>query len=231
MNFVATWLGLFSVLAGMGALPVQAATLSLSGINGGSYALQVTSLKEARFKTTRQQQFDFSCGSAALATLLTYHYDTPVTEQAVFEAMFASGDQEKIKREGFSLLDIKSYLKTRDFQADGFELPLSKLAESKLPAMVLVVDKGYHHFVVVKGLRDGRVLVGDPSSGTRAMALENFEALWQNKLLFVIHSNQSQAKFNQDIDWKVSPRAPLSAVINLNNLFNATLPKFGPGDL
>jgi predicted double-glycine peptidase len=230
MKFVATWLVLVTVLAGMGALPVQAATLSLSGINGGSYALQVTSLKEARFKTTRQQQFDFSCGSAALATLLTYHYDTPVTEKAVFEAMFASGDQEKIKREGFSLLDIKSYLKTLDFQADGFELPLSKLAESKLPAMVLVVDKGYHHFVVVKGLRDGRILVGDPSSGTRAVSLENFETLWQNKLLFVIHNKQSQAKFNQPADWQVAPRAPLQAMVNHSNPFSATLPKFGPGD-
>jgi predicted double-glycine peptidase len=230
MKFVATWLVLVTVLAGMGALPVQAATLSLSGINGGSYALQVTSLKEARFKTTRQQQFDFSCGSAALATLLTYHYDTPVTEKAVFEAMFASGDQEKIKREGFSLLDIKSYLKTLDFQADGFELPLSKLAESKLPAMVLVVDKGYHHFVVVKGLRDGRILVGDPSSGTRAVSLENFETLWQNKLLFVIHNQQSQAKFNQPADWQVAPRAPLQAMVNHSNPFSATLPKFGPGD-
>lgn len=230
MNFVATLLGLVTVLAGIMTLPAHSATLSLSGINGGSFALQVTSLKEARFKTTRQQQFDFSCGSAALATLLTYHYDTPVTEQSVFEAMFASGDQEKIKREGFSLLDIKSYLKTRDFQADGFELPLSKLAESKLPAVVLIVDKGYHHFVVVKGLRDGRVLVGDPSSGTRAISLEHFETLWKNKLLFVIHNKQPQAKFNQVVDWQVAPRAPLQAVINQSSPFSVTLPKFGPGD-
>ena len=230
MNFVSTWLGLFSVLACLGALPAQAATLSLSGINGGNFALQVTSLKEARFKTTRQQQFDFSCGSAALATLLTHHYDTPVTEKTVFEAMFARGDQEKIKREGFSLLDIKSYLKTRDFLADGFELPLSKLADSKLPAVVLIVDKGYHHFVVVKGLRDGRVLVGDPSSGTRAISLEHFETLWKNKLLFVIHNQQAQAKFNQVVDWQVAPRAPLQAVASQSSPFSVTLPKFGPGD-
>ena len=230
MKFMASFLVALGVLAGLCATSAQAATLSLSGMTGGSYTLQVTSLKEARFKTTRQQQFDFSCGSAALATLLTYQYDTPVTEQAVFEAMFERGDQEKIKREGFSLLDIKTYLGSHDFQADGFELPLSKLAESKLPAIVLVVDKGYHHFVVVKGLRDGRILIGDPSSGTRAVSLDAFESLWQNKLLFVIHNKQTQAKFNEEADWQVSPRAPLAAVVNLNNLFNATLPKFGPGD-
>ncbi len=230
MNVYASFVLALGLLAGLCAAPAQAATLTLSGVAGGHYALQITSLKEARFKTTRQQQFDFSCGSAALATLLTYQYDTPVTEQAVFEAMFERGDQEKIKREGFSLLDIKTYLGSHDFQADGFELPLSKLAESKLPAIVLVVDKGYHHFVVVKGLRDGRILIGDPSSGTRAISQEAFEALWQNKLLFVIHNKQTQAKFNEEADWQVSPRAPLAAVVNLNNLFNATLPKFGPGD-
>jgi predicted double-glycine peptidase len=212
------------------AASAPAATLELSGIAGGRYALQVTSLKEARFKTTRQQQFDFSCGSAALATLLTYQYDTPVSEQAVFEQMFARGDKEKIKREGFSLLDIKSYLQSRDFQADGFELPLSKLAESGLPAIVLVVDKGYHHFVVVKGLRDGRILIGDPSSGTRAISLEAFEAIWQNKLLFVIHNKQSQAKFNHEDDWRVAPRAPLTAGVNQSSLSTATMTKFGPGD-
>ncbi len=34
----------------------------------------VVSVKEARFTTTQRQQFDFSCGSAAVATLLTHHY-------------------------------------------------------------------------------------------------------------------------------------------------------------
>jgi predicted double-glycine peptidase len=219
-----------NVLAGLLVGTVQAATLTLSGVAGGHYTLPITSLKEARFKTTQRQQFDFSCGSAALATLLTYQYGTPVTEQVVFEDMFAFGDQEKIKREGFSLLDIKAYLGKQGFQADGFALPLSKLIDAQLPAIVLVVEKGYHHFVVIKGLRDGRILMGDPSSGTRAVSLEYFETIWQNKLLFVIHNQQKQAKFNQAADWQSAPRAPLAAVAGLNNSFNSGLPKFGPGD-
>ena len=113
---------------GSACAPSQAATLDLSGI-GGRYALTVTSLKDARFKTTIRQQYDFSCGSAAVATLLSYHYNYPVTEQSVFQEMFARGDQEKIRREGFSLLDMKTYLNAHQFQADGFELPLEKLLE------------------------------------------------------------------------------------------------------
>ena len=208
----------------------RADTMELSGIGGGRYAVKVTSLKEARFKATTRQQYDFSCGSAAVATLLTYHYDYSVTEKSVFEEMYARGDQAKIRREGFSLLDIKTYLNAHGFQANGFALPLSKLLESGLPAIVLIAEKGYHHFVVIKGMRDGRILMGDPSSGTRAVSRENFDSIWVNKLLFVIQNKQVQAKFNNDTDWQVAPRAPLVAGVPLDTLGGVTLPKFGPGD-
>ena len=207
----------------------QADTMELTGI-GGRYAVKVTSLKEARFKTTTRQQYDFSCGSAAVATLLTHQYNYPVTEQSVFEEMFVHGDQAKIRREGFSLLDIKTYLNSNKFQADGFSLPLSKLLESGIPAIVLIAENGYHHFVVIKGLRDGRVLIGDPSSGTRAVSQPSFESAWVNKLLFVIHNKQELAKFNVDADWQVAPRAPLAVGINLDGLSGMTMSKFGPGD-
>jgi predicted double-glycine peptidase len=208
----------------------QADTIELSGVTDGRYAVRVTSLKEAKFKTTTRQQYDFSCGSAAVSTLLTYQYGQPVSEQAVFEEMFIKGDQDKIRKEGFSLLDIKAYLNAHQFEADGFELPLNKLLDSGLPAIVLISDKGYHHFVVIKGMRDGRILLGDPSSGTRAISRGSFDAAWVNKLLFVIHNKQEQAKFNQASDWQVVPRAPLSAGVNLDSLSGVTLSKFGPGD-
>lgn len=211
------------------SVAAQAGTMQLYGM-GGTFDVKVTSLKEARFKTTTRQQYDFSCGSAAVATLLTNHYGYPVTEQAVFEDMFARGNQDKIRKEGFSLLDIKTYLGRHQFQADGFELPLSKLVESGLPALVLIAEKGYHHFVVVKGMRDGRILIGDPSSGTRAVSMEHFETIWANKLLFVIHNKQTQARFNEAADWQVAPRAPLAVGLANDSLAGAPWAKLGPGD-
>ncbi len=207
----------------------EAGTLQMVGLGGGSFSVPVTSLQEARFSATKRQQFDFSCGSAAVATLLTYHYNHPVSEQDVFEDMFARGNQDKIRKEGFSLLDIKEYLARNGFVADAFELPLQKLLESGLPALVLIAEKGYNHFVVVKGLQDGRVLLGDPSSGTRAMPRETFDALWQSKLLFVIHNKQDQARFNSVAEWRVAPRAPLASGVAADS---AALPwpKLGPGD-
>ena len=189
----------------------------------GAYAMRVTSLREARFATTMRQKYDFSCGSAALATLLTYHYGQPVSEQEVFAKMYAAGDRAKIGKQGFSLLDMKHYLTARGFQADGFEQPVERLLQEGLPAIVLLSERGYRHFVVVKGLNRGRVLVGDPAMGTRAMSLERFRSLWVNGILFVIHNRRELARFNLPRDWHVAPSASLELAIDRDDRFD-TLP-------
>lgn len=219
-----------AVLAGLAAAPVSAGTVELPFQIGGAYSVPATSIKEARFKTMIRQQYDFSCGSAALSTLLTFHYNMPVTEQKVFEAMYALGEPEKIKKEGFSLLDMKRYLESHGFAADGYEAPLEKLASAGIPAIVLINDNGYNHFVVVKGIRDERVLLGDPSGGTRAMSRKAFEAIWVNHILFVITSHQETARFNDGADWRVAVRAPLADGVDRDSAARLVMPKFGAGD-
>jgi predicted double-glycine peptidase len=212
----------------------HAAPLEIAGMGSGTYAVPIMSLKEARFKSTVRQQYDFSCGSAAVATLLTYQYGYPISEQTAFEEMYALGDQKKIQKEGFSLLDIKRFLAAHGFQADGFELPLEKLEETKIPAIALISNNGYNHFVVIKGIHDGRVLVGDPSVGTHTIPQRQFEKLWKNNLLFVIHNKQNRAGFNNKADWRFAPLAPMvagvNAGVNRDGLLNITVPRLGPGD-
>ena len=212
------------------ALAAPAGGADFAGVGGGGFRVNVASLKEARYQTTTRQQFDFSCGSAALATLLTYHYDYPISEQLAFEEMFRDGDRERIRRDGFSLLDIKRFLATRGFAADGFELPLEKLAEAGFPAIVLLVENGYRHFVVVKGLQGDRVLIGDPAGGTRAMGRGRFDAAWQNHLLFVIHGAPGKPRFNMAADWRLAPQARPADAIERDSLLRLTLPTLGAGN-
>jgi predicted double-glycine peptidase len=212
----------------LGAAGVQAADMSLGG--GARYNVPIHSLKELRFLSTTRQQYDFSCGSAAVATLLTHHYGFPVSETAAFQAMWEHGDRTKIRREGFSMLDMQRYLASVGFKADGFRQPLQKLIDAKLPAIVLISEKGYNHFVVIKGAEDGRILLGDPSKGTRAITQEQFEAIWPTRLLFVVHESPTRPTFNLTADWRAAPRAPLADAVSRTLLDAATLPKFGPGD-
>ena len=206
----------------------EAADLSLVG--GARYNVPVHSLKELRFLNTIRQQYDFSCGSAALATLLSNHYGYPISETTAFQSMWEHGDRDKIRKEGFSLLDMQKYLRTIGFKSDGFRQPLQKLIDAKLPAIVLVSEKGYNHFVVIKGADDGRVLLGDPSTGTRAITQEHFESIWPTRLLFVIHESPTRPQFNLTADWRAAPRAPLADAVSRMGLDITSLPKFGPGD-
>ena len=210
-----------AALAGTVELPLQI---------GGAYSVPVASLTEERSRATVRQQYDFSCGSAAISTLLTHHYAKPVNEQAVFEAMFESGDREKIRVEGFSLLDMKRYLESLGFEADGFEAPLDSLVSAGIPAVVLLNENGYNHFVVVKGMREGRVLFGDPASGTRSLPRTAFERKWVNQILFVVSNRQELARFNIATDWQAAPAAPIGHASGTGASAGIGLPKFGSAD-
>ncbi|HEY4582765.1 MAG TPA: C39 family peptidase [Lysobacter sp.] len=211
------------------AEPARASTVDLRAA-GSAYSVPVTSLKEARFRNTVRQQYDFSCGSAATATLLTYQYGHRVSEMDVFREMYANGDAAKIRKEGFSMLDMRRYLASLGYEADGFRLPLDKLAEEGVPAIVLLNDKGYRHFVVVKGMKGDRVLLGDPARGTRSMPRAQFERLWDNGVLFVVHNRRDVAQFNRPADWRFAPVAPLAVGIQRQGLQNVVMPRRGPGD-
>ncbi len=194
---------------------------------GSRMLLQVWSMRELKVRSVIIQKYDYSCGSAAVATLLTYHYGNPVTEEVAFRAMFENGDQEKIQREGFSMLDMKRFLEARGYRADGFNVSLDDLKNAGIPAIALIVDNGYYHFVVIKGIRDHKILLGDPAVGLRVIPQERFEASWPNRILFVIRESSGPGEFNMARDWSVRPQSPLGQPLSPDTLNNIIL--FRPG--
>lgn len=170
---------------------------------GGEYQLpKMKSLLDSRFRNVVRQHYDYSCGSAAVATLLTYHYGHPIDEMKVLQAMFETGDQEKIRTQGFSLLDMKNYLTQIGYHAEGYKESLDRLGKAGIPAIVLINKRGYMHFVVVKGVTQDKVAVGDPTLGVRIYNRKDFEKMW-NGILFVILDNKriAQASFNTAESW------------------------------
>ena len=57
------------------------------GEGGGSYTVSVISWRDIPFRSVVRQQYDYSCGSAAVATLLRHHYGITVPENEVFQSM------------------------------------------------------------------------------------------------------------------------------------------------
>lgn len=208
--------------------PTLSFAINLPGVGGGNFNVPVKNFSEIKFGDVVKQQYDFSCGSAALASLLTHHYDMPLTEATIFEEMFKFGDKIKIEEKGFSMLDMKSFLARRGLSADGYELKISDVAKLEMPSIALVNYNGYNHFVVVKGSRDDKILIGDPSIGLHIMNDELFDKS-SNGIFFFIRDKTEFAKssFNKKGDWEHSaPSAPskMALMQRLPHLTDLMLP-------
>ncbi|GGB88838.1 hypothetical protein GCM10011494_03930 [Novosphingobium endophyticum] len=200
------------------AAPAQA-NVRIGGDSNGYYTVQVKSWWEIPFRTVVRQHYDFSCGSAAVATLLTFHYDTPTAENDPFVAMWKAGDQESIRKTGFSMLDMKHYLQGLGFQVAGFRLDAQQLTGLNQPVIALLDLRGYKHFVVVKGVFDGEVLVGDPALGLRKMKLEDFAAAWNGIALAIVKTpDDSEPTFNLASEWDPWARAPASKGVDRRSI-------------
>jgi uncharacterized protein len=205
---VALALGLMALAALATPASAQVRT---HGEGGGSFTVGVMSWRDIPFRTVVRQQYDYSCGSAALATLLRYHYGHSVGEAEVFQAMFARGDQERIRQVGFSMLDMRTYLETRGYTADGLRLSLDRLATLDVPAIALISHDQYRHFVVVKGVSADRVLVGDPTFGLQTYTRAEFEAVWNGVVLAIrrVPEGAAAPAYNRAEEWRPWAVAPL----------------------
>ena len=199
------------------------ATAQVAIVEGGAnYNLSVISMRDIPFRTVVRQQYDYSCGSAALATLLTYHYGVWVNEGQFFKSMYEHGDQAKIREVGFSLLDMKRYLEARGLTADGYRATFDQLAAAKAPALLVVRTGTYRHFVVLKGVRDDKVLIGDPALGLKIYSREDFMQMW-NGIAFAIHDSPSRTPgYNREEEWRPWAIAPLGMPLDDRSLSSFT---------
>ncbi|MES2257372.1 MAG: C39 family peptidase [Pseudomonadota bacterium] len=158
-------------------------------LGGGAYSQAVTMepYSQLKYKNIVHQAYDYSCGSAALVTILNYHLGIQVNEQQAMEGMLEKGEKEKIiERRGFSLLDMKRYVASLGVNGAGFRAELADLLTLTEPAIVPIDYAGAKHFVVLRGIRDGVVYIADPSAGNIAFSVPEFASLWDKNTLFII---------------------------------------------
>lgn len=175
------------------------------------FSAPVRTMQDLKFAGVVRQQFDFSCGSAALATLLGLYGDRH-GESATFRGMWSGGDHAQIRKLGFSLLDMRRYLAARGRIANGYKVTLAQIEQAGVPGIAVVTVKNYRHFVVVKGVRNGEVLIGDPALGLRVEPAAAFQKTW-NGVFFAIDSDvdTGKARFNAPASWSAFARAPVGA--------------------
>ena len=103
------------------------------------------SMKDLKYAGVVNQSLDYTCGPAALATLMTA-LGTPVSESDVLEHLLTDIGADDltlryVKRQGFSLLDLKKEAERAGFAANAFMISFEVLSSLKNPAVIFYMRK------------------------------------------------------------------------------------------
>ncbi len=127
-----------------------------------------------------KQQLDYSCGAAAMATIMKNYFGEQTSEKEILDLLkirlknLTEKQIARKKKNGFSLLDLKSVANTKGYKAAGFRLSFEQLRQLAAPVIVFVKPLGYHHFAVLRGIEGDRVFLADPSRGNLRMSDSRF---------------------------------------------------------
>lgn len=133
--------------------------------------LPITSWKARRDQAIVKQGFDYSCGAAALATIL-HLYGKQATELELLQAM-------DIQDRMISLEDMARVLPSFGFKARGLAVSFEQLSQLQVPVIAYLRLAGKTHFTVLLGTSKDFVWLGDPSWGNRLLSKAHFLKLWQ----------------------------------------------------
>ena len=143
----------------------------------------------SEFKDDRivKQEFDYSCGSAAFATLLNFYLGESFNEQQVIQGLMQNGDANMIQqRRAFSLFDMKRFAEVLGYKAAGYKADIEDLRKLDKPAIVPIEFYGYKHFVVYRGIYKNHVFVADPFMGNMSYTLDRFIEIWNQNIVFIV---------------------------------------------
>lgn len=158
---------------GLGAL-VLFIGWALAATGAGAF----TSWKDGRYEGVVAQTDWYTCGPAAVATLLHYYYGLDVDEADVLQLALAHMDEESHGASGgISALALVHALQSFGVDTVGYRLTADAVAHyfrrGGFPVIVHVTAP-QQHYVVAVGMRDDYVLIADPSWGRRIERWQEF---------------------------------------------------------
>jgi len=143
-----------------------------------SLASGPVSYRELRYQNVVGQTDWFTCGPAAVATLLRYYFGRTEVDEARVLALALEALQKtegEVRQVGINALALRQAMRALGLENRGFRLSLEQLADyfarGGLP-IILHTTLPESHYVVAVGIVQGQVLLADPSWGQRLLPLE-----------------------------------------------------------
>jgi predicted double-glycine peptidase len=149
---------------------------------------KVASWRDLNASGIVKQQYDYSCGSGSLATLLNMQYGEKVTEAQIIEMLLKDKSKEEIRvieESGYSLLDLKKVAEAKGYSVTMLKLRLEDLYKLTGPVLIYFEPDGEKHFAVLKRVRGEKAYLADPAQGNIRISLYRFKEEWHG-VIFAI---------------------------------------------
>lgn len=149
-----------------------------------------------RFNVVMQNR-DYSCGAAALATVLVHFWGEEVTEEQILKVLLGVLTLNDLKdriEHGLTLTDLRRAAVKMGYEAAIGSMQFDKLPESKIPLIVGITVKEFDHFVVYRGFDGYYVYLADPIRGNIRIPANDFIDQWQKNLVLAV------AKSGDDVE-------------------------------
>lgn len=158
-----------------------------------TFQKKVWSWQELKQRNIVMQQRDYSCGAAALATVIKYYWGDDVTEEQILlklDELLTPEEAEDRVENGLALTDLRrvaaSGLGDQKYVASMGTLRFDQLPESKVPLIIGIDVDGYEHFVVFRGFDGEWVYLADPIRGNIRTPGWMFVRQWQENAVLVV---------------------------------------------
>ena len=174
----------------------------------------VCSWQEIRRRNIVMQKRDYSCGAAALATVIRYYWGDKVDEDFFLKELDKILTPEEAKdrvENGLALTDLRRVAVKKGYQATMGEVTFAKLTKSKVPVVVGITIDEHDHFAVFRGTDGYRVYLADPIRGNIRVPIWEFKSQWQKNAILVVAKKGEKVK-------DVSPMAVRCKEVRLGEL-------------
>jgi predicted double-glycine peptidase len=168
------------------------------------------------------QRHDYSCGPAALATIVQYYWGDAVSEDDFIHAIMANlsmPEREERVKNGLSMTDLRLAAVRKGYFASIGTRTVAQLAELKVPVILRIKTSGHEHFVVYRGMVEDRVFLADPIHGNIRVSFDKFTDEWNNRAILVVAKPTAEPpKFSPLL---IEPHEPVQPELQVarNSLF------------
>lgn len=130
-----------------------------------------------------KQEYDYSCGLAALATYFTAYLNAPLSESDLLTVLQERGDDWNLpddwREQGVSYTILIALAEHYGARGAGLAVTPERLMSLRVPAIVRLHVDGVAHFSVLRGIdASGRVSLADPRWGNHQLSHAGFLSLW-----------------------------------------------------